>query len=145
MIGLLQRVKHASVVVDGNTVASIDRGLLVLLGVEREDSEWHAERLIDRLLGYRVFSDLNGKMNHCLSDIDGGLLLVPQFTLVADTSKGARPSFTAAAPPEHGKRLFKHALHHARTKHPHLECGVFGTDMQVTLCNDGPVTFHLQV
>lgn len=143
MIGLLQRVRSAVVTVDGKTVGVVTRGLLVLVGVERGDDETRAERLLERLLGYRVFPDTEGKMNLSLRDIGGGLLLVPQFTLAADTDKGMRPSFTPAASPEQGQSLFNYLLAQARRQHPVVESGVFGADMQVTLTNDGPVTFWL--
>lgn len=143
MIGLLQRVRSAAVTVDGNTVGAITRGLLVLVGVERGDDEARAARLLERLLGYRVFPDTEGKMNLSLKDIGGGLLLVPQFTLAADTDKGLRPSFTPAAAPEQGQTLFNYLLAQARRQHPVVESGVFSADMQVTLTNDGPVTFWL--
>ncbi|MEW5757646.1 MAG: D-aminoacyl-tRNA deacylase [Pseudomonadota bacterium] len=145
MIGLLQRVTEARVVVDGQTVGAIAQGLLVLIGVEKNDTEAQADRLLERLLGYRVFADAEGKMNLSLRDIRGGLLLVPQFTLPADTRKGTRPSFSAAAPPEHGKHLFDYLVTQARAQHAAVATGVFGADMQVTLTNDGPVTFWLQV
>ena len=146
MIGLLQRVSRAQVDIDGVTVGSIGRGLLVLLAVQPEDTEPDAERLVDRLLQYRVFEDAAGRMNLSLLDIGGGLLLVPQFTLAADTRKGLRPSFTAAAPPEHGRRLFEFAAAHARARvGERVATGRFGANMQVSLTNDGPVTFWLQV
>jgi D-tyrosyl-tRNA(Tyr) deacylase len=145
MIGLLQRVTEASVRVDGETVAAIGRGLLVLVGVERGDGEAQADRLLERLLGYRVFPDADDKMNLSLRDIQGALLLVPQFTLPADTHKGTRPSFTTAAPPEDGRRLFDYLLRQATALQPGVESGRFGADMQVALINDGPVTFWLQV
>jgi len=145
VIGLLQRVAEASVSVDGRAVAAIGRGLLVLVGVERRDSEVGAARLLERLLGYRVFPDAAGKMNLSVTDIDGGLLLVPQFTLAADTRKGMRPSFTSAAPPEEGRRLFDYLVTIARERHGGVGTGVFGADMQVALVNDGPVTFQLRV
>lgn len=145
MIGLLQRVSEARVVVAGDTVGSIERGLLVLVGVERGDTEPSARRLLERLLGYRVFPDAEGKMNRSLRDISGGLLLVPQFTLAADTRKGARPSFSSAATPADGERLFHWLLAEAREQHPMVASGRFGADMQVQLVNDGPVTFWLQV
>ncbi len=144
MIGLLQRVSEASVAVDGKAVASIGRGLLVLVGAEKGDSEKQAERLLERLLGYRVFADSEGRMNLSVSDINGGLLLVPQFTLAADTRKGMRPSFTPAAPPDDGKRLFAHLVEQARLRHTDVQCGIFGAHMQVCLTNDGPVTFWLR-
>jgi len=145
MIGLLQRVGHAHVDVGGKTVAEIKVGLLVLVGVEKNDTKTQADRLLERLLGYRVFADDAGKMNRSLTDIDGGLLLVPQFTLPADTRKGRRPSFASAAPPEQGERLFDYLLERAQDSHPVVASGLFGADMQVHLMNDGPVTFWLQV
>jgi D-aminoacyl-tRNA deacylase len=145
MIGLLQRVRSARVEIEAGTVGAIGRGLLVLVGVEQGDDTTRADRLLERLLGYRVFPDDAGKMNLSVRDIDGGLLLVPQFTLAADTEKGMRPSFTPAAVPEAGRRLFDYLVQHARTQHAPVAAGVFGADMQVTLTNDGPVTFWLQV
>lgn len=145
MIGLLQRVTEASVRVEGETVGAIGCGLLVLLGVERGDGEAQADRLLERLLGYRVFADANDKMNLSLRDIAGALLLVPQFTLPADTHKGTRPSFTPAAPPDEGERLFNYFVAQARAQLSAVETGRFGADMQVALINDGPVTFWLQV
>ncbi len=145
MIALLQRVSAARVEVDGVVVGEISRGLLVLLGVEAGDTPADGERLIERVLDYRVFADDAGKMNLSLRDISGGLLLVPQFTLAADTRKGLRPGFSSAAPPALGRELFDHALAHARSRHAQVGQGRFGADMQVTLTNDGPVTFWLQV
>lgn len=145
MIGLLQRVISASVTVDKQVIAQIDTGLLVLVGVERQDTEQQADRLLTRLLTYRVFSDAQDKMNISLSDIQGGLLLVPQFTLPADTRKGTRPSFTPAAPPELGKKLFDYLCHQAKKQYPIVVTGQFAASMQVSLVNDGPVTFWLQV
>ncbi|OOZ40977.1 D-tyrosyl-tRNA(Tyr) deacylase [Solemya pervernicosa gill symbiont] len=145
MIGLLQRVSQAEVVVSGESVGVIERGLMVLVGVERNDSKAQADRLLQRLLGYRVFPDHDGKMNLGLTDIDGGLLLVPQFTLPADTQKGMRPSFTPAASPDEGERLFNYLVAEAENNHPDVATGRFGADMQVSLTNDGPVTFWLQV
>jgi len=146
MIGLLQRVTQARVDVDGKIIARIDRGLLVLVGVERGDGEREAERLAERLLGYRVFEDADGRMNLALTDLyDAGLLLVPQFTLAADTRKGTRPSFTPAAPPDDGERLFGHLAACARRSFPRIATGRFGAHMAVTLTNDGPVTFWLRV
>ncbi|OGI52141.1 MAG: D-tyrosyl-tRNA(Tyr) deacylase [Candidatus Muproteobacteria bacterium RIFCSPHIGHO2_02_FULL_65_16] len=144
MIGLLQRVSSARVEVADKNVGAIGRGLLVYVGVERDDNESRADRLLERLLGYRVFPDTEGKMNLSVTDVNGGLLLVPQFTLAADTKKGMRPSFTPAAAPDAGRRLFDHLLAQARRQHPKVEAGVFGADMQVTLTNDGPVTFWLE-
>jgi D-tyrosyl-tRNA(Tyr) deacylase len=145
MIGLLQRVRSARVEVGDRTVGAIGRGLLVLIGVERDDDTARADRLLERLLGYRVFPDDAGKMNLSVTDIGGGLLLVPQFTLAADTEKGMRPSFTPAAAPEAGRHLFDYLVQQARAQHAPVEAGVFGADMQITLTNDGPVTFWLQV
>lgn len=145
MIGLLQRVSQASVSVDGKTVGAIGRGILVFVGVERGSDEAKADRLLERLLGYRVFADADGKMNLSVKDIGGGLLLVPQFTLAADTQKGMRASFTPAAPSQEGERLFGYLLTQARQQHAPVASGVFGADMQVTLTNDGPVTFWLRV
>lgn len=144
MIGLLQRVSSAEVQVDGQSIAAIGRGLLVLVGVERQDSETGAERLLERLLGYRVFPDNQGRMNLSLKDVGGGLLLVPQFTLAADTRKGMRPGFSPAAAPEQGQRLFAYLCDRAHVLQQPVACGVFGADMQVELINDGPVTFWLQ-
>lgn len=145
MIALLQRVSKAQVVIDGVTVGVIEGGLLVLLGVEAGDTATEADRLLERLLNYRVFSDESGKMNLSLRDVDGGLLLVPQFTLAADTRKGLRPGFSTAAAPEQGRLLFEHVVARARHAHAQVATGRFGADMQVTLTNDGPVTFWLQV
>lgn len=131
--------------VDGTTVAEAGRGLLVLVGVEAGDGKPQADRLLERLLGYRVFPDGEGKMNLSVRDIGGALLLVPQFTLAADTGKGARPGFSPAATPEAGRALFDYLVERARAGHPHVAWGRFGADMQVTLTNDGPVTFWLQV
>lgn len=144
MIGLLQRVSRASVSVGGESVGAIGPGLLVLVGVQKADTEAHAERLLQKLLGYRVFADNEGKMNRNLVDTRGGLLLVSQFTLAADTRKGARPSFSTAAPPDLGCRLFEHLVDCARAQHHRVGAGVFGADMQVELVNDGPVTFWLE-
>lgn len=145
MIGLMQRVTEASVTVEGEVVGRIQRGLMVLVGVERGDGEPQADRLLQRLLGYRVFADDNDRMNLSLTDTGGGLLLVPQFTLAADTRKGARPSFSSAAAPEEGERLFNYLVQQAQKAHPNVATGRFGADMQVGLVNDGPVTFWLQV
>ncbi len=144
MIGLLQRVTRAGVSVEGLQIASIDRGLLVLVGVQRGDDEARAERLLERLLGYRVFEDGAGKMNRSLLETGGGLLLVPQFTLAADTRKGRRPGFSTAAPPAEGERLFARLCERARGRVARLQAGRFGADMQVSLVNDGPVTFWLE-
>lgn len=145
MIALLQRVSQASVAVDGTMIGAIDAGLLVFLCAERGDSIKQADALLRKLLAYRVFSDDAGKMNLSLAQVQGGLLLVPQFTLAADTQSGTRPSFTPAAPPEEGLRLFDYFVAQASLYYPLVESGCFGADMQVTLTNDGPVTFWLQV
>jgi len=143
VIGLLQRVTRASVTIDDTEVGAIDRGLLVFVGVQPQDSPKNAARLVERLLGYRVFPDDAGRMNLSLHDIAGGLLLVPQFTLAADTTKGNRASFTSAAHPTVGAQLFEECVHSARARHPQVASGRFGADMQVALINDGPVTFWL--
>ncbi len=145
MIGLLQRVSKASVTVDGQEIGAIDAGLLVLIGVERGDDALTAGRLLERLLGYRVFADAQGRMNLGLTDVQGGLLLVPQFTLAADTHKGTRPGFSGAAAPDQARTLFLQLVEQARARHHNVEAGEFGANMQVELCNDGPVTFWLQV
>ncbi len=145
MIGLLQRVTQASVTVDGQVLGAIGRGLMVLVCAEKGDTAREADALLAKLLGYRVFPDDAGKMNRSVSDVEGGLLLVPQFTLAADTKSGMRPSFTPAASPEDGRRLFDHVVAAACTRHPNVATGQFGADMQVSLTNDGPVTFWLQV
>jgi D-tyrosyl-tRNA(Tyr) deacylase len=145
MIGLLQRVTHAEVRVDTRVVGSIDAGLIVLVAVERGDTEQQADRLLERLLTYRVFADAEGRMNRSLQDMGGGLLLVSQFTLAADTRKGTRPGFSPAAEPQEGKRLFDYLVTQARERHGIVETGEFGAHMQVTLTNDGPVTFWLHV
>lgn len=145
MIGLLQRVSEASVRVDGDIVGAIGGGLMVLVCAEKGDTEREAEALLAKLLGYRVFPDDAGKMNRSLHDTLGGLLLVPQFTLAADTKSGTRPSFSPAAAPEDGRRLFEHVVRQARERHGIVETGRFGADMKVSLINDGPVTFWLRV
>lgn len=145
MIGLLQRVTSASVRIDGRTAGEIGSGLLVLVGVVPADGQAQADRLLQRLLAYRVFADDQGRMNRSLRDTGGGLLLVPQFTLAADTKSGTRPSFSPAASPAEGERLFDHFVRQARAKHGIVQTGRFGADMQVSLTNDGPVTFWLQV
>jgi D-aminoacyl-tRNA deacylase len=145
VIGLLQRVARADVSIDGECVGAIERGLLVLIGVEQGDSEREADRLLERLLGYRVFADAAGKMNLSVNDIAGGVLVVPQFTLAADTNKGTRPSFSSAASPEEGRRLLDYFVQQARIRHSPVATGRFGADMKVSLINDGPVTFWLRV
>ena len=145
MIGLLQRVSQASVTVDGETVGQIGKGLLVLLCAERGDTQKEADTLLARLLAYRVFSDDAGKMNLNVAQVGGGLLLVPQFTLAADTRSGTRPSFTPAAPPQQARELFDYIVARAIDAYPQVQTGRFGADMKVALVNDGPVTFWLQV
>lgn len=145
MIGLLQRVSSATVTVAGETVGAIDAGLLVLVGIQPRDTPTQAVQLLQRLLDYRVFADANGKMNRSLRQTAGGLLLVPQFTLAADTRRGLRPSFTSAATPAVARELFELLVAEARACHVIVASGVFGADMQVALVNDGPVTFWLEV
>lgn len=143
MIALIQRVTNAQVVVEKQVIGKIEQGILALIGVEKGDQESNAERLLERLLSYRIFSDADDKMNLSVRDIQGGVLLVPQFTLAADTRKGKRPSFSSAAPPQLGTALFDYMVQQARENYPVVETGKFGADMQVSLCNDGPVTFWL--
>lgn len=145
MIALLQRVQHASVIVDDETIGAIDKGILLFIGIEKNDTEDNAKRLIERFLSYRVFSDEQDKMNLSVKDINGGVLLVPQFTLAADTKKGNRPSFSSAAPPEAGQQLFDYVVTQTKQSHNNVTTGRFGADMKVSLLNDGPVTFWLQV
>lgn len=144
MIGLLQRVSDARVEVDGEVVGQIGRGLLVLVAVHRDDTPDDAGRLAERLLGYRVFPDDAGRMNRSVRDIGGGLLLVPQFTLTADTKKGTRASFTKGAPPDRASAFFDLLVSHCRGGLETVETGEFGSSMQVSLTNDGPVTFWLE-
>ncbi|MGB5597534.1 MAG: D-aminoacyl-tRNA deacylase, partial [Thiothrix litoralis] len=145
MIGLIQRVSRAQVDIKGVSVAQIGRGITLLLGVEKADTPATAERLLERVLGYRIFPDAQGKMNLSLREVAGGLLIVPQFTLPADTRKGMRPSFTPAAPPDQGRYLFEYFTDKAQLQLESVQTGVFSADMQVSLTNDGPVTFWLQV
>jgi len=144
LITLIQRVSQANVMVAGEVIAEIDRGLLVLVGVVRGDTEREAERLAERVLRYRVFADGDGRMNLSVREIKGSVLLVPQFTLAADTTGGLRPSFSTAAPPGLGASLFAHLVAQVRASGVPSACGRFGADMQVTLTNDGPVTFWLE-
>ncbi|MBW5800127.1 D-aminoacyl-tRNA deacylase [Halomonas elongata] len=144
MKALIQRVSQASVSVDDECVGAIEHGLLALIGVEREDDEARVERLLHKLLHYRVFADETGRMNHNLQQAEGGLLLISQFTLAADTRKGLRPGFSSAAPPDEGERLFHHLVERARNAWPRVATGRFGANMQVSLVNDGPVTFLLE-
>jgi len=143
MLTVIQRVSHANVIVNGQVIGEISQGIVALLAIEKEDSETQAKQLIERILSYRIFADQNDKMNLSLSDINGGLLLIPQFTLAADTKKGSRPSFTSAAPPSTAQPLFEFTAQYAKQRHPVVSLGEFGADMQVSLCNDGPVTFTL--
>src|SRR5690348_14504329 len=145
MIALLQRVTSASVTVDAETVGAIDAGLLVLVGIEPGDGEPQARRMCERLLGYRIFGDADGKMNLSLADTGGGLLMVPQFTLAADTHKGTRPGFSTAAAPDVARSLFDQCLTLARERHKDVAAGEFGAHMKVALVNDGPVTFWLKM
>ncbi len=144
MIALLQRVREGQVSVAGQCIGSIAAGLVVMLGVQRGDSHEQADKLMRRVLDYRVFGDDQGKMNRSLIQVSGGLLLIPQFTLAADTRKGLRPGFSTAAPPELGRVLFEHTVERAREWHDTVAAGRFGADMQVALVNDGPVTFWLE-
>ncbi|PWY56434.1 D-tyrosyl-tRNA(Tyr) deacylase [Legionella qingyii] len=144
MLIVIQRVAHARVDIDGETVGKIDQGLLVLCGFEPDDTDHNINKMLEKCINYRIFSDSQGKMNLSLKDVQGGLLLVPQFTLMAETQKGLRPSFSNAAPPELGRQLFDNLLTRAAQLYPHIQSGCFGADMQVHLCNDGPVTFLLK-
>ena len=145
MIALIQRVSQANVVVNNTTIGEIQQGVLAFIGVEKNDSEAEASRLLDKILSYRIFADSDDKMNLSVQDINGGVLLVPQFTLAADTQKGCRPSFSSAAPPALGERLFSELVQQAKEKYQKIETGEFAADMKVSLLNDGPVTFWLQV
>ena len=144
MIALIQRVTRADVRIGDRVSGAIDRGILALVGVCRGDDEAAADRLLERVLTYRIFPDAGGRMNASLRDIGGGLLLVPQFTLAADTRKGTRAGFSTAAAPEEARVLFEYLLGRARSAHPTVAAGEFGADMQVSLTNDGPVTFWLE-
>lgn len=145
MIGLLQRVSQAKVTVEGEVIGEIGAGLLVLIGIERGDGAAQADRLLERLLGYRVFADSQGRMNLGLREIEGGLLLVPQFTLAADTDQGLRPSFSSAENPETAKKCFDYLLDRAFMTYGRVAAGRFGAEMSVMLINEGPVTFRLRV
>lgn len=145
MKGLLQRVARAQVSVEGEVVGAIEQGILVFVAVEPEDTLGHADKLLHKLLNYRVFSDAEGRMNRSVTDVQGGLLLVSQFTLAADTRSGMRPSFSTAAPPALARSVFDYLLGRAQGALPQVQSGRFGADMQVQLVNDGPVTFMLQV
>ncbi|MDD1619198.1 MAG: D-aminoacyl-tRNA deacylase [Methylococcaceae bacterium] len=144
MISIIQRVTTAKVTVNNQEIGKIDTGIMALVAVEKDDTQKDAERLLERILNYRIFADDNDRMNLSLRDIKGGLLLVPQFTLAADTQKGNRPSFTSAAPPEKGRQLFGYLQRLATSTYPNVQFGQFGADMQVSLINNGPVTFTLR-
>lgn len=145
MRGLIQRVRSASVDVAGERVGEIQRGMLLLLGIEKNDTQAIADRLIDKLLAYRLFADGDNKMNCSVQQVNGGILLVSQFTLAADTNKGLRPSFSSAAPPAQAQQLYNYVVAQLQQRHPQVATGIFGADMQVSLVNDGPVTFMLDM
>ncbi len=145
MLGLIQRVKNASVSVENEVVGEIQQGILLLLGIQKTDTEDTANKLIDKLLAYRIFADADNKMNCNLQQVDGGILVVSQFTLAADTKKGLRPSFSSAAPPAQAQALYHYFVTQLRNKHDQVATGVFAADMQVSLINDGPVTFMLEM
>ncbi len=145
MKALIQRVSQANVTVSGETIGEIDAGILLLLGVEKEDTQKCVERMLKKIVNYRIFSDANGKMNLSLNDTGGGLLVVSQFTLVAQTNKGSRPGFSTGASPEHGELIYNNFVDAARSTHPIVATGKFGADMQVSLVNDGPVTFMFEI
>lgn len=144
MLALVQRVTHAQVAINNKSTAAIEQGLVALCGFKAEDTEQKLNKLLHKLFHYRIFSDEQGKMNHSVTDINGAVLFVPQFTLVADTSRGLRPSFSKGAPPLLGSKLFDHLKSIASNSYPNVAFGNFGADMQITLCNDGPVTFLLE-
>ncbi len=143
MIALIQRVRLAEVSVAGVTVGRIGLGMLALIGIQRDDTGRNVQRMVERLLGYRIFQDPDDRMNLSLREVSGGLLLVPQFTLAADTRKGTRPGFSGAAAPDQAQRLFADLVERARSEHPVVETGRFGAEMLVSLVNHGPVTFWL--
>lgn len=145
MLGLVQRVKQASVTVNADITGEIQQGILLLLGIQKNDTEETANKLIDKILAYRIFADEHNKMNCNVQQIDGGVLVVSQFTLAADTKKGLRPSFSSAAPPAHAEALYDYFVAQMRNKHPQVATGIFAADMQVSLINDGPVTFMLEM
>ena len=144
MLSIIQRVSHADVLINKQITGSIQQGIVALLGIEKTDTQTEAKRLIERILNYRIFDDHQGKMNLSLRDIQGGLLLIPQFTLAANTDKGNRPSFSCSAEPSIAQPVFKFAVQHAQQQHPFIAAGQFAADMQLSLCNDGPVTFTLK-
>lgn len=145
MLGLLQRASQASVTVDNHIVGAIDQGILLLLGIQKNDTPASADKLIDKLLAYRIFADADNKMNCNVQQISGGILVVSQFTLAADTKKGLRPSFSSAAPPAQAQELYNYFVEQLRRKHPRVATGIFAADMKVALVNDGPVTFMLEM
>ncbi|ACE85941.1 D-aminoacyl-tRNA deacylase [Cellvibrio japonicus] len=145
MLGLIQRVRRASVEVDQQVVGEIDQGMLLLLGIQKTDTEASADKLIDKLLAYRLFADADNRMNCNLQQVDGGILVVSQFTLAADTKKGLRPSFSSAAPPAQAQQLYDYFVTQLRSRHAKVATGIFAADMQVSLVNDGPVTFMLEM
>lgn len=145
MLGLIQRVKNASVSVENEVVGEIQQGILLLLGIQKTDTEDTANKLIDKLLAYRIFADADNKMNCNLQQVDGGILVVSQFTLAADTKKGLRPNFSSAAPPAQAQALYRYFVTQLRNKHDQVATGIFAADMQVSLINDGPVTFMLEM
>lgn len=144
MLALIQRVNSASVQIDTKTIGAIEKGLLVFLGIEKIDERADADALLTKVLSYRVFSDTEGKMNLSVSDVKGGILIISQFTLAADTNRGLRPSFSSAKPPSEAKELYNYFMHQARAQYDEVSSGEFGADMQVSLVNDGPVTFLLK-
>lgn len=146
MLGVIQLVTHAAVSVDEVVIGSIQKGIMALVGIEKTDTEKEADKLLNKIINYRIFPDAHGKMNLSLKDVRGELLLVPQFTLVAETAKGTRPGFSTGMPPQEGKQLFEYLVEHAKKQHDiAIASGCFGAYMQVSLCNDGPVTFIFQV
>lgn len=145
MLGLLQRASQASVTVDNQIVGAINQGILLLLGIQKTDTHATADKLIDKLLAYRIFADADNKMNCSVQQIEGGILVVSQFTLAADTKKGLRPSFSSAAPPAQAQELYNYFVAQLRNKHPIVATGIFAADMKVALINDGPVTFMLEM
>jgi len=144
MLGLIQRVNFAKVEVDKNIVGEIEHGILALIGLESTDTQKQAEKLIQKILAFRIFDDADGKMNLSVADKNGGLLLVSQFTLVAETDKGTRPGFSRGMPPKEAELVFNNLVNFAKESYPKVQSGIFGANMQVTLCNDGPVTFTLK-
>jgi D-tyrosyl-tRNA(Tyr) deacylase len=143
MIALIQLVSHAQVTVGSKCIGNINHGILALIGIEKTDDEANANKMIERILDYRIFPDSDGKTNLSLKSVQGGLLLVPQFTLVAETTKGTRPGFSKGMPPTEGEKLFSYLIGYAKKNYPKIETGQFGAHMEVSLCNDGPVTYLL--